>query len=193
MDKNDSTPKIIAAIAVIAILVGGVVLFTNSSDDDTANNDSSSEIAEESTQAVEEAEQPNIVETAVSVDDLSTLVTAVQTAGLVETLSDETASYTVFAPNNAAFDALPEGTLESLLAEDGRDDLTNILTYHVVDSAVLSSDLSDGQEVVTLQGDILTVSIEDGVVKINDATVLTPDVQTSNGVVHIIDSVLLPS
>lgn len=189
MEKNDNMPKIIAAIAVIAILIGGVVLFTSSSDDDAA--DETAETTEST--VAEEVAQLNIVETAVSVEDLSTLVTAVQTAELVETLSNPEANYTVFAPTNAAFDALPEGTLESLLAEDGREDLTNILTYHVVDGAVLSSELSDGQVIPTLQGGELTVNIEDGKVFINDAEVVTPDVQTSNGVVHVIDGVLLPS
>lgn len=134
----------------------------------------------------------NIVELASGTDDLSTLVTAVTEAELVGALSDPDANLTVFAPTNAAFDALPDGTLDQLLTEEGKDDLVNILTYHVVDAEAFSGDLSDGQVLTALNGDQLTVRIEGDNVFINDAQVTTADVDASNGVVHIIDSVLLP-
>ena len=137
-------------------------------------------------------ESKNIVEIAQETEDLSTLVTAVSTAGLVEALSDEDAELTVFAPTNDAFAALPEGTLDDLLKEENRDQLTDILTYHVVDSKVMSGDLKDGQVVTALNGDELTVTIEGDKVMINDAEVVTADVEASNGVVHIIDAVLIP-
>lgn len=135
-------------------------------------------------------EQQNIVELAQATEDLSTLVTAVETAELVDTLSDGDANFTVFAPTNAAFDALPDGTLDNLL--DNPDELASVLTYHVVDSEAFAGDLSDGQTLTTVNGATLTVNLSDDEVRINDALVTTADVDASNGVVHIIDSVLLP-
>jgi len=133
----------------------------------------------------------NIVEVASDTDNLSTLVTAVQAAGLVETLSGD-GPFTVFAPTNEAFAALPEGTLESLLEPENRDQLVAILTYHVVSGEVMSTDLSDGMMAETVEGREVTVSIADGGVSINDANVVAADVEASNGVVHVIDTVLLP-
>jgi uncharacterized surface protein with fasciclin (FAS1) repeats len=133
----------------------------------------------------------NIVETAAADERFSTLVAAVEAAGLVETLSGE-GPFTVFAPVNDAFAALPEGTVESLLMEENRDQLVSILTYHVVPGAVMSTDLSDGMTATTVQGSDITVSIGEGVM-INDANVVIADIETSNGVIHVIDSVILPS
>ena len=135
--------------------------------------------------------QNNIVELASGNEDLSTLVAAVQAAGLVETLSGE-GPFTVFAPTNAAFDALPEGTLESLLQPENRDTLVEILTYHVVAGEVMSTDLSDGMMAETVEGSQITITINDGGVSINDANVVAADVEASNGVVHVIDSVIMP-
>ena len=134
-------------------------------------------------------ESMNIVETAQGNEDLSTLVTAVTEADLVETLSGD-GPFTVFAPTNEAFDALPAGALDELLANT--DELTNVLTYHVVPSAAMAGDLSDGQELETVNGEMLTVSIDGDTVMINDATVTQADVEASNGVIHIIDGVLMP-
>lgn len=135
---------------------------------------------------------PNVVEIAVGSADHTTLVAAVTAAGLVDVLSGD-GPFTIFAPTNAAFAALPAGTVESLLLEENKDQLTSILTFHVVAGNVLAGDLSDGQVVTTLQGQELTVSIADGVVKINGATVVVADLVGSNGVIHVIDTVLLPS
>lgn len=137
-----------------------------------------------------QAQDKNIVELAVGSESLSTLVAAVKAAGLVETLSGE-GSFTVFAPTNEAFAALPEGTLESLLKPENKDKLVAILTYHVVGSKVMSTDLTNGMEAVTVQGEKIKVDLTSGV-KINNATVTTADVKASNGVVHIIDTVILP-
>jgi uncharacterized surface protein with fasciclin (FAS1) repeats len=131
-----------------------------------------------------------IVETAVEAGSFTTLVAAVEAAGLVETLSGE-GPFTVFAPTDEAFAALPEGTVESLLLEENRDQLIAILTYHVVPGAVMSTDLSDGMTATTVQGGEITVSLGDSVM-INDATVTTADIEASNGVIHVIDSVILP-
>uniref|UniRef100_UPI0030ED98D7 fasciclin domain-containing protein n=2 Tax=Rhodohalobacter sp. 8-1 TaxID=3131972 RepID=UPI0030ED98D7 len=133
----------------------------------------------------------NIVEVASDTDNLSTLVAAVQAAGLVETLSGD-GPFTVFAPTNEAFDALPDGTLESLLEPANRDMLVKILTYHVVSGEVMAGDLSDGMMAETVQGSNISISIANGTVSINDATVIAADVDASNGVVHVIDSVIMP-
>lgn len=133
----------------------------------------------------------NIVENASGSADHSTLVAAVKAAGLVETLSGA-GPFTVFAPTNAAFDKLPAGTVEGLLKADKKADLTKVLTFHVVPGAVKAADLKDGQKIKTVQGQELSVSIKDGVVKINGAIVTIADVMSSNGVTHVVDAVLLP-
>ena len=136
------------------------------------------------------ANAKNIVELAVGSESLSTLVAAVQAGGLVETLSGE-GPFTVFAPTNDAFAALPDGVLDMLLKPENKDKLAAILTYHVVGGKVMSTDLQDGQTAATVQGDEIKVDLSDGA-KINDATVVTADVEATNGVVHIIDKVILP-
>ena len=136
------------------------------------------------------AQEKDIVDTAAGSGDFSTLVAAVEAAGLVDTLKGD-GPFTIFAPTDAAFAALPEGTVESLLQPENRDQLIAILTYHVVPGKVMSSDLSDGMEAKTVQGSDLTVHLGDGV-KINEATVTQPDIQTSNGVIHVVDTVILP-
>ena len=132
----------------------------------------------------------DIVSLAVQTDILSTLVAAVQAAELVEVLQSE-GPFTVFAPTNEAFAALPEGTVESLLLEENREMLISILTYHVVPGKVMSTDLSDGMSAETVQGGNVSISIGDGVT-VNGANVIMADVEASNGVVHIIDAVILP-
>ena len=132
----------------------------------------------------------DIVDTAVEAGNFTTLAAALQAAELIETLKGE-GPFTVFAPSDDAFAKLPEGTVDELLA-DPKGDLTEILTYHVVPGKVMSTDLSDGMTVATVQGADITISIKDGQVYVNDAMVTTADIETSNGVIHIIDSVLLP-
>merc|ERR1712032_821318 len=134
---------------------------------------------------------PNIVELAQSVDDLSTLVTAVVAGDLVETLSSP-GPFTVFAPTNDAFGSLPAGTLETLLKPENKDQLVDILTYHVLPAQVLSTDLQPKQVVKTVEGKDLLVSIYKGDVYANKAKVVGADNLASNGVAHIIDGVLLP-
>jgi len=140
----------------------------------------------------DEAMTPDIVETAVATPELSTLVTAVTQAELVSTLQSE-GPFTVFAPVNDAFAALPTDTLETLLLPENVADLQAILTYHVVPGAILSSDLTDGMVVETVNGESITINVSDDGVSINDsATVAIADIETSNGIVHVIDAVLLP-
>jgi uncharacterized surface protein with fasciclin (FAS1) repeats len=133
----------------------------------------------------------NIVENAANSSDHTTLVAAVKAAGLAETLSG-TGPFTVFAPTNTAFDKLPAGTVDNLLKPEMKGDLTSVLTYHVVPGALRAADLKDGQKLTTVQGKELTVSMKDGNVMIDGATVTTADVISSNGVTHVIDAVLMP-
>jgi len=149
-------------------------------------------------------ENKDIIDNAVTSPDHTTLVAAVQAAGLVETLKGE-GPFTVFAPVNAAFDALPAGTVDTLLKPESKDALVGVLTYHVVPGKILSTDLvkmiSDAGgtlKVATVQGGELSFMVEGDMVKITDATggvatVTIADVVQSNGVIHVIDKVLLPA
>lgn len=137
-------------------------------------------------------QEPDIVDTAIASDDFDTLVAAVTAAGLVDTLKSE-GPFTVFAPTDAAFAELPDGTVDTLLEPANVGELASVLTYHVVPSAVLSGELSDGMTVETVSGGTLTIGVTADGVTVNDATVTTADIETSNGVIHVIDSVLLPS
>lgn len=133
----------------------------------------------------------DIVETAVSAGSFNTLVAAVQAAGLVGTLKGK-GPYTVFAPTDEAFAALPEGTVETLLKPENKDQLVAILTYHVVPAKVMSGDIAGKKaKVLTVQGDRLSVNAMNGV-KVDKAKVITADVEASNGVIHVIDTVLIP-
>jgi uncharacterized surface protein with fasciclin (FAS1) repeats len=149
-------------------------------------------------------ENKDIIDNAVTSPDHTTLVAAVQAAGLVETLKGA-GPFTVFAPVNAAFDALPAGTVDTLLKPESKDALVGVLTYHVVPGKILSTDLvkmiSDAGgtlKVATVQGGELSFAVEGDMVKITDgnggvATVTIADVVQSNGVIHVIDKVLLPA
>jgi len=132
----------------------------------------------------------DIVDTAVAAGSFTTLVAAVQAAGLVETLKGE-GPFTVFAPTDAAFAALPAGTVEDLLKPENKDKLAAILTYHVVSGKVMSTDLTEGMKAASVQGGELTITL-DGGAKVNGATVSTADIAATNGVIHVIDSVILP-
>jgi transforming growth factor-beta-induced protein len=138
---------------------------------------------------VEEAEL-NIVETAIAAGNFETLVAAVSAAGLADALSGE-GPFTVFAPTDEAFAALPDGLVASLL-EDPEGQLTQILLYHVLSGQVMAADVTDGLEAETLQGSTVSFTISDGVVMINGATIIATDIEASNGVIHVIDAVILP-
>jgi len=132
----------------------------------------------------------DIVDTAVGAGSFGTLVAAVQAAGLVDTLKGE-GPFTVFAPTDAAFAALPAGTVEELLKPENKDKLTAILTYHVVAGKVMSGDLSDGLSAATVNGANITIGTMGGVT-VNGANVTQADIEASNGVIHVIDAVILP-
>jgi uncharacterized surface protein with fasciclin (FAS1) repeats len=133
-----------------------------------------------------------IVDIALATPDLSTLVTALKAGGLVDTLSNQ-GPFTVFAPKNEAFAALPAGVVAKLLKPENKRQLDDVLTFHVVAGAVHAKDLRDGEKLKTLEGKELTVRLAGSTVFINSAKVTTADVSASNGVIHIIDEVLLPA
>lgn len=132
----------------------------------------------------------DIVDTAAGAGSFNTLVAAVEAAGLVETLKGE-GPFTVFAPTDEAFAALPAGTVEDLLKPENKDQLTAILTYHVVPGKVMSTDLSNNMMATTVQGGDVTIMTEGGVM-VNGANVVQADIEASNGVIHVIDAVILP-
>jgi uncharacterized surface protein with fasciclin (FAS1) repeats len=203
-----------AGVVAVALLLGAC----SDDDDEAATEDTTStesvtettepedtSMTEETTDDTgmtddtEAAATADIVDTAVEAGSFTTLVAAVQAAGLEETLRGE-GPFTVFAPTDDAFAALPEGTVDTLL-EDPTGALTDILTYHVVEGAVMAEDVAglDGQEVTTVNGATFTVNVgDDGAVTLTDAagnevTVTQTDIETSNGVIHVIDAVLMPS
>jgi len=139
----------------------------------------------------------NIIQNAVNSKDHTTLVAAVKAAGLVDTLEGK-GPFTVFAPTNAAFGKLPAGTVDTLVKPENKATLTKILTYHVVAGKLEASDLTDGKKLKTVQGEELTVKRSGDTVMIIDAkggssTVTIPNVNQSNGVIHVVDTVLMPS
>lgn len=140
------------------------------------------------TQAFAGGHSMDIVDTAVEAGSFTTLVAAVEAAGLVDTLKGD-GPFTVFAPTDDAFAALPEGTVEGLLADP--EALAAILTYHVVAGKVMSGDLSDGMMAATVNGAEITIGTMNGVT-VNDANVVSADIEASNGVIHVIDKVILP-
>lgn len=137
------------------------------------------------------AEAGNIVEVASGSETFSTLTQAIEAAGLTDTLSDSSSSYTVFAPTNEAFSQLPEGTLEYLLQPENKEVLQQVLSYHVLPEAVASSEISGG-EVKSLDGGLAT-EVSDRGVTVNNAKVINPDIEASNGVIHAINKVLIPA
>lgn len=132
---------------------------------------------------------PNIVEVAINAGSFNTLVAAVQAAGLAETLSGP-GPFTVFAPSDDAFAKLPDGTVEGLLED--KEQLSKILTYHVVPGKVMAADVQSLDKATTVEGSDLKIDASSGV-KVNDATVTQADIEADNGVIHVIDTVLIPS
>lgn len=136
--------------------------------------------------------EKDIVDNAVRSSDHTTLVTAVKAAGLVETLKG-TGPFTVFAPANAAFAKLPAGTVEALVKPENKEKLSSILTYHVVPGTYTAKDITDGMTLTTVNGQKLTFTMKDGKWWINESAMIEiPDVMSSNGVTHVIDTVLMP-
>jgi uncharacterized surface protein with fasciclin (FAS1) repeats len=191
-------PLIITLVVVIA--GAGIWMLTSTSEQGTDSTMKKTESKPTTTTDTKKAETMEkkgsaetmktntIVDVAIANGNFKTLVTAVQAAGLVETLSGA-GPYTVFAPTDAAFAKLPAGTVESLLKDTEK--LKSILTYHVVSGKVMASDVVKMTSAKTVNGQSVTIDAKTGV-KVNNATVTTPDVAASNGVIHVIDTVLLP-
>jgi len=179
---------LLAGIAIAALTISGC-----------AATEEAPEVVEETvveeeptvTEPEAEVEGPgDIVEVAVANGSFETLAAALTAAGLVETLQGE-GPFTVFAPTDEAFAALPEGLLEALLLEENRDVLVQILTYHVVAGKVMAADVTTG-DVPSVEGSNIAIDTANGVVLNGSATVVTADVEASNGVIHVIDAVILP-
>jgi uncharacterized surface protein with fasciclin (FAS1) repeats len=139
---------------------------------------------------VTNASAADIVDTAVQAGQFKTLAAALQAAGLIETLKGK-GPFTVFAPTDAAFAALPKGTVDDLLKPENKAKLTSVLTYHVLAGKVMSTDLKENMKAKTVQGSEVTITLMYGP-KVNEAKVVTPDIAADNGVIHVIDKVILP-
>jgi uncharacterized surface protein with fasciclin (FAS1) repeats len=137
------------------------------------------------------AETRDVVDTAIAAGSFKTLAKALDAAGLVTTLKGA-GPFTVFAPTDEAFAKLPAGTLETLLKPENKEKLRRILTYHVVPGKVMASDVVKLQSARAVSGDTITVKVEDGVAHVDNSTVTTADILASNGVIHVIDSVIVP-
>ena len=177
--------KIAAAGSLAALLF----LSGCASDSDEAEETSAATTSAETTSEAPAEEPGTIVDVAVGNPDFETLVAAVTAAGLAETLSGD-GPFTVFAPTDDAFAALPEGLLDALLLPENKDALVSILTYHVLPAEVMAADVAAG-EVATVEGSTIAITT-DGGVKVNDANVIATDVDASTGVIHVIDAVIVP-
>lgn len=173
--------------SVLAAVIAGSLLLVACGDDED-NAVTTTAAAPETTGAA--AEAGDIVAVASSNPDFETLVAAVAAAGLVETLQGP-GPFTVFAPTDDAFAALPEGVLDKLLLPENKDVLVSILTYHVVSGKVMAADVAAG-DVPTVEGSTIAVTVEGGVMLNGAANVVATDVAASNGVIHVIDAVILP-
>jgi uncharacterized surface protein with fasciclin (FAS1) repeats len=179
---------LIAGIAVAALALSGCA---------AEAEEVIEEVEEVAVEEVEEIEEPaveetpgTIVEIAAGAEDFSTLVSAIQAAGLVDALNGD-GPFTVFAPTNQAFADLPPGLLDALLLEENRDTLITILTYHVVAAEVRSDQVATG-DVTSFEGRTIAVEVTDSGVTVNNANVIDVDIFASNGVIHVIDKVILP-
>ena len=175
-------------------MIAGACFFMSCNSATETKTDTSAEPAEALTGqsgVQDDVSARNVVQVAISSPDHTTLVKAVQAAGLVDALSNA-GPFTVFAPTNAAFDALPAGTVKGLLKPASKDDLINILQYHVIVGVYNADNFTDGQEIGQVNGDPITMSVKDGKVMINGKATIIASIPAANGVVHVIDAVLLP-
>ena len=181
---------IAAAVAVTALTLAACSSSTEETATETSAATSEEAAAEETAAEMEEeAGVGTVVDVASSTEGFSTLVAALGAAGLVETLNGE-GPFTVFAPTDDAFAALPPGLVDALLLPENKETLTKILTYHVVPGTVMAADVTDG-DVATVEGQSVALSTADGVT-VNGAKVIQADIVADNGVIHVIDAVILP-
>ncbi len=194
---------VMGLIGLVVVVLGGFLVMNSQNSNTSESNQETEQTAQEDVQnsneetTTEESSQgetmaeptQNIVEIASGNESFKTLVQAVTAAGLVDTLAGE-GPFTVFAPTDEAFAKLPEGTLESLLANP--DELTKVLTYHVVPGKVMAEDVVTLTKATTVQGQDVTIKVEGETVMVNGAKVTATDIEGTNGVIHVIDTVLLP-
>jgi uncharacterized surface protein with fasciclin (FAS1) repeats len=183
--KITRTWRVLAATAAIVVVASAC----SSDDGDDASSTTSAPPSTEQEASEASSEAGTIVDVASENPDFETLVSAVQQADLVETLSGD-GPFTVFAPTNDAFAKIPADQLNAILAD--KDQLTSILTYHVVPAKVMAADLQPQQMVTTVQGQDVDIQVADGKATINGCNIVTTDVEASNGVIHVIDCVLTP-
>ena len=174
------------------LLLASMACNNNSEKQNTAAAGSTENAAPTGQSGVQDdASAKNVVQIAVGSKDHSTLVTAVKAAELVDALSNA-GPFTVFAPTNAAFDKIPAGTVDGLMKDEKKEDLQNILQYHVAVSAMKAETFKDGQVLGMVNGDNVTISIKDGKVMLNNSATIVASIPASNGMIHVIDGVLLP-
>ena len=178
-----------------AFVLGGLFLLTGCGDTAppaTSGDKPEQQVTTSEDKPDQQAEQlADIVDTAAAADGFQTLVAAVKAAELVDTLKGD-GPFTVFAPTDAAFGKLPAGTLDELLKPENKDKLTSILTYHVVPGKVLAADVVNLKSAKTVQGAEIAIAVEGGNVKVDEANVTATDIECTNGVIHVIDAVILP-
>lgn len=181
-------------IVFTALLFTGLISCTNTADTPaaTTNNETSASTPAGGQEAVQDDESAkDVVKVAIGSKDHTTLVAALKQADLVTSLSNA-GPFTVFAPTDAAFNKLPAGTVEGLMKEDNKTDLQNILQYHVTVSAIKAENLMDGQTLGMVNGDNVSISVKDGKIILNGSAAVVASVPASNGIIHVIDGVLLP-
>ena len=185
------TANLLACLTISTILVG-----CGGGDDKTKTAKTGEKTAKSeegsSTTKDDSSEAKDIVDTAVGAGGFDTLVAAVKAAGLVETLKGD-GPFTVLAPTDEAFAALPEGTVANLLKPENKDKLVAILTYHVIPAKAMAADVVKMTSAKTVQGGDVAIAVEGDTVKVNGATVVKTDIECSNGVIHVIDAVILPA
>ena len=175
-----------------AIILVAVISCNQAPDNSSQNTSAASQPASGGQEKVNDTtSEKDIVKVAVSSKDHSTLVAALKQADLITSLSNA-GPFTVFAPTNAAFDKLPKGTVDDLMKDNKKADLQNILQYHVTLSALSKESFTDGQKLGMVNGDNVTLSVKDGKVMLNNSATIIASVKASNGMIHIIDGVLLP-
>ena len=209
MDSHTSKPTVMIITLVIGLLVGGGagwLIADMNKDKDTSTTSASQMSKEDSVDGItvggaKMVKDKDIVDNAVNADNVTTLVAAVKAAGLVDTLKGE-GPFTVFGPTNEAFNKLPAGTVDTLLKPENKEMLAGILTYHVIAGTYTSADLrvmaQKGESLTSVQGEMLMPVLQDGMLYIKDAKgglakIETSDVISSNGVTHVVDSVLMHS
>ena len=184
-------------VCLLVLVSGGLLLLAGCNDTDTEAHTPSGTESEQPAEMqpaetqVAETQLVDIVDTAVAAGGFETLVAAIKAAELVDTLKGA-GPFTMFAPTDDAFGQLPEGTLDDLLKTENKDKLTAILTYHVVPGKVMTADVVKLDSAKTVQGEELAITVDEGNVNVNGANVTSTDIECSNGVIHVIDAVILP-